>query len=166
MHSLHKEAHTHKRSESLLLQNTQDRLTWSSITPTCSRTSYFSQLLSLPLSISSLSYLSPSSPLLHFSSDRGSGFCADCGWLEHCAVHWGSRNLSPCTLNVPLEQQFLWGEIMRWWACVKGSWGGGSVRVGRRGEKRGVVTGETAHYCKKKLGHSGGWVGCGGCHIL
>lgn len=69
--------------------------------------------------------------LLHFASDKGSGLCADCGWLEHCAVHWRSRNLSPCALNVPLEQQFLWGEIM-WWASVRGSEGG--AQSGYKGE--------------------------------
>lgn len=95
------------------------------------------QLLLLPLSIASWSCLPLPFPplllrlLLHFASDRGSGLCADCGWLEHCAVHWGSRNLSPCALNVPLEQQFLWGEIMRW-ASVKGSGGGGGLSQGRK----------------------------------
>lgn len=63
------------------------------------------QLLSLLLVISSWSS-SPSSLLFHFASDWGSGLCAVWGWLEHCAVHRGSRNLSSRALNVPLEQQF------------------------------------------------------------
>lgn len=40
------------------------------------------------------------------------------GWKT--VPHWESRNMSPSALNVPLEQQFLWWEIM-WWATVKGS---------------------------------------------
>lgn len=63
--------------------------------------------------------------LLHFTSDRGSGLCADCGWLEHSPVRWGSRNLSACALNVPLEQQFPWASV------TGPRWGDGSVRVQR-----------------------------------
>lgn len=83
-------------------------------TPTYSHASYFCRPPSAALLASNIFFMvlfKPLCPLLllHFASDRGSGLCADCGRLEHCAAHWGSRNLSPCALNVPLEQQFLWG---------------------------------------------------------
>lgn len=95
--------------------------TW--ITLASSHTSYFYQLLCLPLFNTFLhGPIHPHlPPLLH--TDWGSGLCADWGWLEHCAVHSGSWNLSPCALNVPLQQQFLSWEMM-WWASVKGSEGG------------------------------------------
>lgn len=132
MHHLNKEAHTHE--DSAVCTSTKYKR------PEILIHSYFlSYFPFLSPSISCFVCLYPLlhgpihphlPPLLHFAWDWGSGLCADWGWLEHCALHWGSRNLSPCALNVPLEQQFLWWEIM-WWASVKGS--GGVLMQGRKG---------------------------------
>lgn len=166
MHHLHKEAHTLVRTLQCVCappQNTQD---WLCLRPQSLSLPLAVNFLFRPVSISCFPRLSSflhglarlQSPplhlillfllLLHFASDKGSGLCADCGWLEHCAVQRRCRNLSPRALNVPLEEQFLWGGNHAVGQCQRIQ-SGGSLRVQRREWERELGwRGKFAHYYK------------------